>query len=227
VKRKLRSAIIVVLLVVLLPAQVYALAGIAESSSVFHYNDYTKIERGHPSDLCWGPSKWCLGLKREDYRNFKGVDFTFQEINVPADTTIPYLIGRRSSDSHWLIYNLNEEQILIANIDYGKVIEIWSSLGLATPVYVNAHNTRELLTETGDSVNSRWSIALQMWLFSTLTLLTPVALIFWYLSRKSKQRYKENGSKVFFVFAFVFLVPVLALIYAAVSSLIEIIRHNW
>jgi hypothetical protein len=93
VKPKIRSGFVLTLLLVLLPAHAYALAGIAESSSVFHFNDYTKIERGHPSDLCRGPSKWCLGLKREDYRSFRDIDFTFEEINVPTDSAIPYIIG--------------------------------------------------------------------------------------------------------------------------------------
>lgn len=38
------------------------------------------------------------------------------------------------------------------DVDYNKVIDVWLSLGLDQPVYVNAHNTHELLTETRDSV---------------------------------------------------------------------------
>jgi len=211
----------------LLPSLAFALAGIAESSSFFHFNDYAKIERGHPSDLCHGPSKWCLGLLRDDYRSFEGVDFTFEEINTPSDQTTPYIIGRRSTDNHWLVYDLKQERLLINDADYDKVIEAWLSLGLTQPIYVDAHNTRELLTETRDSVTSRWRFDLQMWGFYTLTLVTPIGLIFWYLSRKAKGRYRSTGSKVFYIFSYLFLAPVIVVIYVAISSVVQIIIHNW
>ena len=218
---------VLALFVILLPTLAYALAGIAESSSYFRYNDYANIERGHPSDLCQGPSKWCLGLKRDSYRAFKNINFTFEQINVPADKALPYIIGQRSTDAHWLVYNLKDEQILKIDNDYSEVIEVWHSLGLEKPVFVNAHNTRELLTETRDSVISRWSFDLQMWFFYTLILVVPVALLFWYLSRKSKQQYNKNSSKVFYVFSYIFLIPMLLVAYVAVSSLVQIIMHNW
>lgn len=210
-----------------MPSLGYGLAGFAESTSYFHYNDFTFIERGHPSDLCWGKSKWCLAFKREDFRRFKGIDFTFEEINVPLDSDTPYVIGRRSNDNHWLVYNLYSEQILVTDADYKMVLLIWDALDLAQPKFVNAHNTRELLTETRDSVIARWSFDLQMWLFNVLLLLLPVSLFFWYLSRKSKQQFKKAGSRVFFAFSYIFLVPVIALIYLASSSLVQIILHNW
>jgi len=215
------------LFLILFPTHADALAGIAESTSRFHYNDYTKIERGHPSDLCSGASKWCLGLEREDYRRFKDIDFTFEKINVPTENSLAYIIGQRSTDAFWLVYDLQDERVLIVDNDYGKVIDTWNSLGLAKPVFVNAHNTRELLTETRDSVMSRWSFDLQMWFFYTLILLTPVALLFWFFSRKSKQHYKNNASKTFHIFSYLFLVPVLIVVYVAVSSLVQIILYNW
>ncbi len=63
--------------------------------------------------------------------------------------------------------------------------------------------------------------------FYTLILLIPIALVFWYLSRKSKQRYKNTDSKVFRIFSYLFLIPVVLLIYVGVSSLAQIIMHNW
>ena len=190
-----------VLSIGLLPSLVFALAGIAERTSFFHYNDFTVIERGHPSDICSGSTKWCLALWREGYRSSKGINSTFEQLNIPSDSTIPYIVGQRSSDDSWLVYDLQKEHILIADIDYQKVIDVWYSLGLAQPTFVNARNTRELLTETEDSVVSRWSVDLQMWLFFGLLPLTPVALIFWYLSRKSRQQYKKANSNVYIVFA--------------------------
>jgi len=216
-----------VLLIGLLPSLAFALAGIAESTSFFYYNDYAKIERGHPSDLCWGPSKWCLALRKDGRQGFRDIDFTFIQVSVPSDRAIPYFVGQRTLDDSWLVYDLQKEKTLIADIDYQKVIAVWSSLGLAQPVYVNARNTRELLTETEDSVASRWSINLQMWFFMGLLPLTPVALVFWYLSRKSRQQYRKANSMVFLVFAYLLLVPVFALIYLAISSFIGVIRYNW
>ena len=208
-------------------APVFALAGIGESSSQFHYNDFVFIERGHPSDLCDGPTKWCLSLYREDYRRFPGVDSSFEEINVPQNRTNPYFIGRRSLDGYWVIYDLKQEQVVTTNTDHDVVIAKWRSLGLAEPTYVNAHNTRERLIETEDSVFSRWSTGLQMWLFFGVLPLSLVALIFWYLSRKAKIQYKKNDSKIMLVFSYVFLVPVFLVIYASASSLVQIILHNW
>lgn len=225
--KSIPARLILFIFFILSPSLGYALAGIAESTSYFHYNDYTKIESGHPSDLCWGPTKWCLAFKREDFRKFKGIDSTFEEINVPVDSATPYIIGRRSTDNHWIVYNLLEEQILMKDIDYKKVVEVWASLGLAQPVFVNAHNTRELLTETRGSVTARWNFGLQIWLFNVLMLLVPVSLLFGYLSRKSKQQYKKNGSIVFRLFSYIFLMPVFIVIYIAASSLVQIILHNW
>lgn len=66
-----------------------------------------------------------------------------------------------------------------------------------------------------------------MWLFSSLTLVVPVTLIFWYLSRKSIQQFEESGSRISQVFRYVFLVPILLVLYVALSSLFQIIWHNW
>ena len=216
-----------VLLIGLLPSLAFALAGIAERTSFFHYNDFTRIERGHPSDICSGSTKWCLALYRDGYRDFKGIDSTFTQLNIPSDTATPYIIGQRLSDDRWLVYDLQKEQILIEDVDYQKVIEVWCSLGLARPSYVDARNTRELLTETQDSIASRWRGDLQMWLFWGLLPLTPVALIFCYISWKTRQQCKKNRTTVLLVFSYVFLAPVLFIVYAVMSSFIAIIRQNW
>ncbi len=211
----------------LLPSLAFGLAGMAERSSLFHYNDFAGIERGYPSDICSGTTKWCLDLYREGPRDFKGIDSTFKQLNVPPDRATPYIIGQRSSDGIWLVYDLQKEQILIADFDYRKVIDIWRSLGFAQPVYVNARNTRELLSETHDSIFSRWSEDLRMWLFLGLCPLIPFALAFGYLSRKTRQRYKKNNSKVSLVLSYGYLAPVLIIIYFAISSFITIIQQNW
>ena len=59
-----------VLIIGMFPSIVSALAGIAERTSFFHYNDFTLIERGYPSDICSGVNKWCLALMKENYLNF-------------------------------------------------------------------------------------------------------------------------------------------------------------
>ena len=80
------------------------------------------------------------------------INFIFEEINVPTDKSAPYIFGQRSTDSHWLVYDLKQEQFLMDDVDYNKVIDVWLFLDLDQLVYVNAHNTLELLTETRDSV---------------------------------------------------------------------------
>lgn len=226
ITKKIHSWGITVLFIGLLPSLAFALAGIGERSSFFHYNDFTLIERGHPSDFCSGPTHWCIALYREGYRNFKGIDSTFEQLNIPSDSATPYLIGQRSSDNSWLVYDLQKEQILIADMDYQKVIDVWYSLGFTQPTYVNARNTRELLTETKDSKSFRWKRDLQMYLIFGLFPFTPVALIFWYLSRKTKQQYQKTKSDVSLVFSYIFIVPVFFIIYMVISSLIAIIRQN-
>ena len=218
---------LLVLFIGLLPSLAFALAGIAERISFFHYNNFATIERGHPSDICSGPDKWCIAFRKDGHQDFKDIEFSFKQVSIPTNSAIPYFVGQRLFEDSWLVYDLQKEQILIIDIDYSKVIDAWYSLGLAQPTYVNARNTRELLNETEDSVTFRWKRDLQMWLFMGLLPLTPVALIFWYLSRKSRQQYKKANSKVFIVFAYVFLVPVFFLIYTAISSFIGIIQQNW
>lgn len=136
----------------LVTTNVLALAGIAESSSYFHYNRYTDVELGHPSDLCQGPTKWCLGLKRQNFQRFKGIDSTFEELNVPDDPASPYLIGRRSSDNAWLVYDLDKEEVLLEHENFQMVLSFWYELGMTSPTFVDAHNTRAFLEETRDSV---------------------------------------------------------------------------
>lgn len=218
-----KNSIVTLLMIIsLLPGYAFALAGMAESSSIYYYNDYTQIERGHPSDMCQGPSKWCLGLRREDYRDFKGVDSTFEEINVPTSSASPYIILRRSSDDHWLVYDLKNEQVLTTDSNRQNAIAVWGSLGLEAPSFVNARNTDDFLTETEESVSFRRSFKLQMWLGMGVLPLGFIALIFWYLSRKSRQQHKKTGSKIFFVFRYIFLIPVFLIIYMLLSSLLQI-----
>jgi hypothetical protein len=222
----IHSWCILILIIIFLPSFAFALAGFAERTSVFHFNDYTFVERGHPSDTCSGPTNWCLKLSREGYRDFKDIESTFSEINVPPDNKTPLIIGRLSSNDDWLVYDLQEEKILISHPDYKQAIEIWYSLGMEQPTYVNSLNTRDLLTETKDSVYFRWSRDIQMWFVFALLPATVFAFIFWYFSRKLKQQYNEARSKVFITFAYIFLVPVFIIIYATIWSFIGVIKKN-
>ncbi len=218
---------LLLLLYLLHVAPAFALAGIGESSSRFYYNDFALIERGHPSDLCDGASKWCLSLHREDYRRFPGIDSSFEEMSVPLDHTTPYFIGRRSIDNVWLIYDLKHEQVVSTNSTRDLMMAEWRALGLVEPTYVDAHNTRERLTETEESVSARWRISLQGWLFFGVLPLSLVAFLFWYLSTKAKAQYLNGDSKIMLVFSYVFLVPVLLVVYTSVLSFVQIVLHNW
>ncbi len=214
----------------MLPSMALALAGIAESSSSFHYNDFAQIERGHPSDLCsgggeWG--KWCLAFRKERFASFKSLDSTFTQVSVPSDHATPYFIGQSALDDRWVIYDLQQEVFIVRDADYPSAISSWRTLGLVEPSFVNARNTREMLIETDDSVASRWSIQLQMWFFMGVIPLTPIVLIFWYLSKKSMQQHKKSGSIIFGAFSYLFVVPIVLIVYIALSSLSELIYHNW
>ncbi len=215
------------LFLVLLPSFAFALAGFAEKSSVFHYNDFTDIFRGHPSDMCPGATQWCLDFERKEARWFKGINSTFEKINVPPDRKTPFIIGQLSSDSNWLVYDLGKEKILISHPDYEKAIHVWNSLGMKEPIYVTPHNTRDLLTETEESSRSNWRTDLMVWAYLTLVPGMVVMSFFWYLSKKLKERYKETSSKHILVFSYLFLIPVFFLLYIVTSSLIYIIWQNW
>ena len=221
------SWIFPVLLISAMPTLAFALAGIAERTSFFHYNDFAQIQRGHPSDICSGATNWCLALRREGHQDFKGIRSTFEKLNIPSDGRSPYLVGQRSSDNFWLVYDLKQEEVIVSDASHQKVIDVWRSLGLPQPSYVNARNTRELLLETEKSVRFRWTRDLQMWLILGFIPLTPVALIFWYLSKKSRQKYEETELVGFRIFTYLFLAPVFIIIYSAISSFVQIIRQNW
>ncbi len=119
--------------------------------------------------------------------DFKGITSTFRQLNVPTDSAVPVIIGQLSYDHTWIIYDLQKEAIVINDAEYQKVTDVWKSMELPMPVYVNSENTRELLVETEDSVSMRWQMALQMWLFMGVVPMLPFVLIFWYLGRRSKR----------------------------------------
>ncbi|GJM06209.1 MAG: hypothetical protein DHS20C09_22050 [marine bacterium B5-7] len=198
-----------------------------ERSTHFFYNNYAKIERGHPSDLCSGENKWCLKLMRNNSQEFNDISFTFEKINVPVTPKFNYIIGQSSTDMRWLVYDLENENTIINTDEYNKALNAWAEHGNRTLVFIDGRNTRELLTETPESIKSRWAMDLQLWLLFTAAPLIFISVFFWALSNRSKKHYQEKNLKRYRYYQYFFLLPLCLFIYLFISSLIHIILNNW
>ncbi len=225
---KIRPLIAILpLLISLSPACALALAGFAEQTSVFHYNDYRQVLRGHPSDLCHGETKWCLVLQKPGKGYRREENAHFEELSVPLDRRIPYVIGRRSGDNYWILYDLTQEKVLVADLNYDNAIYAWRALGFEEPRYANGRNTGEFLIETKESVFSRWSMQLQMWFFFGVFPIFIIVLPFWFASRHSKRKYRRGDGRIYRIFSLLLFLPVLAFFCIAGYSLFQLVKDNW
>ncbi len=210
------------LLFLLSPTLAHALAGFAERSSTYHYNHYAKIERGHPSDLCMGENKWCLRLVQVSGDSFEKIDTTFNALNVPEDTSSPYLFGHRYDDSQWVIYDLKNAVPIHESQMKADAMQAWLALGQAAPLFIDARNTDQYLTETKESIQTRQATELNLWFMFTLVPLSIMSLFLVGLSYQSYKQYQSSEHKRYRLFAIVFLLPVLWLLYVMFSSLLRI-----
>ena len=225
---KIRALIAIVpMLISLSPACAFALAGFAESTSVFHYNDYRQVVRGHPSDLCHGETKWCLILQKPDDVYRREENSHFEELSVPLGHRVPYVIGRRSNDNHWILYDLIQEKVLVADLNYDNAIYAWRALGFDEPRYANGRNTREFLIETEESVFARWSMDLQMWFFFGVIPISIMVLPFWLASRQANRKYCRGDGRIYRALSYLLSIPVLGFFCIAAYSLFELVKINW
>jgi hypothetical protein len=215
------------LLAVLLPSAAFALAGLAEHTSVFHYNDFALIVLGHPSDICSGASNRCLALERGNHGDYEGIDSTFAEISGPVGEPVPYIIGRLSRDDQWIVYDLDSERVLFSAKGRGNALGYWKELGLAEPVYLTPGNIKRHLSETRESIRRRWTMDLQLWLVFALLPVACVAPALWYLGRKAAQHHRDTGSWSFRLSAHVLTASSVALGLLALHSLLRVIQQNW
>ncbi len=220
-------SIFLALLFCLISSKAFALAGIAERSSYFHYNDYAQVERGHPSDTCTGKTKWCLGLSKKNLRGLRGINSSFEELSVPPDSASPYFIGRLSENDHWLVYDLQQESIILEHPNYKNALDTWRSLKQKDPIFVNVKNTRDLLFETEESIDRRWKMDLFLWFFFGVLPLSIFAIMFWLASRRSARKYQAGGPIAYRILSYLFLIPVFGYLYLTSSSLWRIIENNW
>jgi hypothetical protein len=191
----------------LMPSQALALAGIAEHSYTYHFNRFTQLEWVSPGDICEGDDKFCLDLRREGHRGFKGIDGSLEAINVPSDQSSPYIIARKSIDDTWFVYHLGKEKFLIEGATLDEALSVWTSLGLVAAEFIESRNPDEHLEETADSIKTRWSWQI---VFMAMGLLVPsllLMLVFGGLTRAFSRGHRNSGSRLQLVLARVFMVP--------------------
>ncbi len=192
-----------IVLLIFIPSNALALAGIGEHDTTFHYNKYTQVRLEHPGQFCIRDGDrsdlHCLKFVRESYEDFKGLESSLEEINVPIDESSPFIIARRSSDSKWLIYDLEIEQHLIRGVSYNEALTLWLSMNLFEPNFVDTINPEKFLHETAASKKRRFELKLVLLSgFGWLPMLI-LAVILGVLTTKVNRQYKKEGSKEYLI----------------------------
>lgn len=214
--------IISVLFLTLFPSVAMSLAGFAEHYSTFHYSDYAKVLWAHPGDVCTrdrGSDQFCFSLRREGNGSFKELENSLEEINVPVDTSSPYVIARRSIDSKWLVYDLEAEQYLANKINRDEALAVWKSLGLTEPRFVDPRAPTDHLEETVESIETRRDIQLTMWVYMSLWPSLVLGALFGIPTLLSYRRYKKTRAKKYLIFSGVLMAPTGLIIVLFVRSL--------
>ena len=182
-----------------------ALAGIGEHHSTFHYNTYTKVIWQHPGEFCERDDetsdRYCLEFKRESHEDFKDLESSLEEINVPSDPYSPYIIAKRSGDSKWLVYDLEKEKHLVTGVAYHEAVSVWQSLGLSEPSFIDSINPEKFLTETVTSIKRRLKLKFTFWVFPAFVL----SIFFGILAADSNREHKKAGLKRYLIIARIFM----------------------
>ena len=196
---------------ILIPSIALALAGIGERDTTFHYNKYSKVSWQHPGQFCIRDNDTsdlrCLELIRDSYEDFKGLESSLEEINVPLDEASPYIIARRSSDSKWLVYDLEKEHYLIKGVSYNEALAVWQSLELLEPDFVDSINPEKFLHETVTSKKRRLKFEFMLWAgFGWLPALI-LAVFLGSLATGAHRKYKKEGSKGHLILSRLLMIP--------------------
>ena len=197
----------VVLVAAMMPFKALALAGLAEHYYTYHFNRLAQLEWANPGDLCEGSDHHCLDLRREDHRHFKGISGTLEAINVPSDSSSPYIIARKSVDDTWFVYHLGEEKFLIQGAPLDEALPVWADLGLVVPVFIDSRNPDEHLEETADSFKARWTWQIVLMAMSLVVPCFLLMLVFGGLTQAFRRGHRKTGSRLQLVLARVFMVP--------------------
>lgn len=146
-----------------------ATVGLAEWSRQLHYNQFALLVVHH-GDVCDGSDKECISLepKQQSLYGFRQLPCSLEQINLPINSTQPLVIAQRSSDLHWLVYDLQADTLLFEDPSYQAALSFWSARGLATPTLVDPFQAHDHLWPTASSLGVDL-------LFDLLTL-NPVAL---------------------------------------------------
>jgi hypothetical protein len=197
----------IVLAAALVPSRALALAGLAEHYYTYHFNRFAQLVWVSPGDLCEGSDKYCLDLSREDQRDFEGISGSLEAINVPSDSSSPYIVARKSIDDTWFVYHLGEEKFLIEGATRDEALSVWAELGLVDPTFIDSRNVDEYLEETADSFNTRWTWQIALMAMSLVFPCLLLVLVFGGLTQAFRRGHRKSGSRLKLILARVFMVP--------------------
>lgn len=135
----------------------YALAGLSESSSTFHYNDFADLSWGHPSDGCteieteYG-SQYCFYLQptkhgEELLQQWGGL----QKISIPTSKEEPIVLIQSRWHDHWTVYNTETAEVYLETENFEEALQKWKSFGFEKPSFANARNLSRYFEETEES----------------------------------------------------------------------------
>jgi hypothetical protein len=206
-------------LLILSPSRAFSLAGIAERHSTFYLNKYANVRWEHPGDICDGNDYYCLSLEKVEHGVFEGLEYSLEEINIPATKSSPYIIARRSMDDTWLVYDLEKERYVIEATGFNEAHDVWKSLGFAMPSFIDSKSPEEYLAETIESILARWRFGFVLWsafLFVPCLLLSALLMG---LTFSLYKKYRENGLRKHLILSRVLMVSTgIAILFSLIFS---------
>ncbi|MDD5291383.1 MAG: hypothetical protein PHZ04_04725 [Patescibacteria group bacterium] len=185
----------------LLPRIAFGLAGWGEFNTECYYTSEILINFGNPSDVCspdYG-DQTCFSLyKNYDRYHFKGFKKlgNLTSIGVPTSDKPKFIIGKSYYDSSWLIYDIEQDEKILQDSNYEKVLAEWKNLGNPEPTIANTKNFSKYFdNETEES--KKWNaeqnkFAMFMLLFMSLPFVVPIIIIgiIIYLVKRKKRKKK-------------------------------------
>ena len=201
-----RFIFISIWLIVFIPSTAFPLAGIGETGSIFHFNQYANLNWAHPGDICDGDDSYCLRLEKVEHGIFEGFEYSLEEINIPENKSIPVIMARRSIDGTWLIYDLENEAYLIEAAAVDDAFAEWTSRGFNSLSFIDAKNPAKtpdkFLNETNKSIKLKWRLKA----FSYLPICLVLSIVFGSLAISFHNKYSKSELKENLVLSAVFTI---------------------
>jgi hypothetical protein len=179
-------------LVTFIPSTAFALAGIAERTSIYHYNHYAELYWAHPGDTCGGNDNYCLSLKKKGNLDFAGLECKFEEINLPKDVSNPIILARRSNDNKWIVYDLRDESHLIESASFNDAYAVWTSTDNNEVSFIDVKNPDQFLNETKKSIRLKWAMRAFFYLVPCIIL----SIVFGFMAFSSHKKYRKSTSRM-------------------------------